>query len=204
MAYQLHPQDRQRVVRELAKVLQIAPIGEGRALLQEANELLRQRVISRKERKDGSDPFWFENKLVSMADEAIAKGEPYNAWLYSLNEHNHGHSGFADSVRKIYMRPIDADEEFISDAIREMIIRVAKALFVKGLPVEKKEQGQFGKAGTLLYAMSHCLELLGSEVPRELIVQLKQAFAKYDDINKKKEEQWFLTLKRQSESRYGC
>jgi hypothetical protein len=202
MPYKTHHADKSAQVCRLADLLEGVPQQETAGLLVEAEKMLLSRESRRGDlgrNSDLKDPYWFEYRLIAEAKKLIKAGKPLEAYLGSLTEQNHGHSGFIDQVRRVYRRPTNEAEQTISEEIRQMIVGVATAL-IDSAPLSKK-MGILGDGWISITAIFDCLTMLGESVPKHLVKQLRHLLVECK--NTKTKNDGIPQLEREFENRFG-
>jgi len=181
MTYKIHEEDKFGLVFRIADLLQGIPQEETEEIINEAKKLF----LSREFNDDGyarnaepDDPYWYEHRLIKTANEYIIAGDPLSAYSSCLTEINHGHSGFVDQVIRVYKRPRNEDEKNVSKEIRQMIIDIANALLDLDPVSVEKSHGNDVWGG--LFKIQRCLNLLGGNIPLELIVRFKEFLSDYE------------------------
>lgn len=194
--YTTHPYEKDSLALKLADLLAYVPEEETSLLLATAINILLSRESHRLDGRE--DLYGFERRLIKEAKKYIAEGKPLDAYMFCLTEHNHGHSGFVDQARRVYIRPQNAAEQKLSSSIREMIIAVVNALLKESL---SEETGEFCTPYMIIISLYDCLCLLGANVPEEMIAAFKQKIAEYKKIERKNSE--LQTLEHSLRKRFG-
>ncbi len=201
MPYRTHVADKLAQICKVASFLEGIPQEEIPELLAAAERMLHFREFGSEGRGRNcapNEPYWFEHSLIANAKERVAAGNPLDAYMYSLNEHNHGHSGFTDQVRRVYRHPVNPDEQAVSEKIRQMIIDVATAL-LESKPLSKS-MDIFGDGWMTVSAIFGCLVMLGQDVPKILIDALRSLIGECKKSSVKNEE--ILELEHNFEKRF--
>ena len=180
MPYRIHPSQKHGLALKLADLLRFIPEEELGGLIENARQLHRyvefgHAGLARNCQPD--DPYWFERHLIERATSLLAEGKPRNAWMECLMESNHGHSGFVDQARRVYMRPNGDIECQISEDLRQMIINIAEGLIASDPP--SLEKGHISNGWMSMIGLKECVFLLGADVPKYLVADLKRLMVAY-------------------------
>lgn len=200
--YSTHDADKQIIITELCDLLEDIPEKEIPDILTQMQMKLQSRASDRgasRCSKVPNDPYEFERHLISKAYEYISAGDPLKAYHDSLCEHNHGHSGFVDNSRQVYMCPKNEQEKRVSKEMREMIISVIRALFTSE-PLTQ-EKGVFGDGWYSVVAIYECLALLGTNLPAEMVQDFKNLLSEYKKLDADNRE--VDQIERLSKIRFG-
>ena len=180
MPYRIHPSQRHGLALKLADLLRSIPEEQLSDLIDVARQLHHHAEFGHADlvrNCQPDDPYWFEHHLIEQAASLLGEGKPRKAWMTCLIESNHGHSGFVDQVRRVYMRPSGDIERQVSEDLRQMIINIAEGLIASDPP--SLETGRISDGWMSMIGLKECVFLLGADVPEHLVVDLKRLMVAY-------------------------
>jgi hypothetical protein len=174
MPYRIHCSDRNAKVTQLADFLTTVPEEDLAGLIDEAKALLYHREFSNNNllgrNSKLAEPH--EEHLIRKARTYLDEGKPLHAFMECLSETNHGHSGFTNRTRRLYMHPLNDTERDMSEKIRQTIIDVANAL-TNSDPLSKDITDFMSDGWISITASYECLVMLGQDVPLDMVGKLR-------------------------------